>query len=473
MAVTMQRASAAALRLDRSSFFHKVFSTTNPGTCYLHNWHIDAIAEHLRACENGDIRRLIINVPPRSLKSTCVTIGWPAWLLGHNPSRRIIAASYTAALSIKHSQDCRLVMQSDWYGQIFPQTLFVHDQNQKHKFVTTQRGFRLATSVGGAVTGEGGDFLIVDDPHNPTHIFSQSRRKAAVDWFDQTFSSRLDDKEKGVFVIVMQRLHENDLTGHLLDKGGDDWHCLQLPAIAENSSKISCGRFSYVRSEGELLHPGREGVKQIDNAKNLLGSYAFAAQYQQNPVPEGGGMVKEPWINYYLMSDIYGDITEGVVQSWDTAIKAHKDSDYTVCTTWWRGRGGYYLLDVLRERMEYPALRRAVMQQAERWGAKLEAILIEDKASGQSLLQDLRRETSLPLIAIVPLRDKVTRLAAVSPLFESGKVLFPEDALWLAELKRELLTFPSGSHDDQIDSCSQYLNWARVRNITHAGIRQL
>ncbi len=442
----------AILRNDLSSFIQKSFHTVNPATPYLHNWHIDLIAEHLRACESGEIKRLIINIPPRYLKSLCVNVAWPAWLLGHNPARRVISSSYSMGLSVKHSLDCRLVIGSDWYRDIFPETELAGDQNEKAKFVTTARGMRLATSVGGTVTGEGGNFLIVDDPHNPAEIFSDTKRKATLDWFEQTFSSRLDDKKNGVFVIIMQRLHQDDLSGYLLAKGG--WEHLCLPAISEQRSP-------------PLLHPERENVKQLEQVKRDLGSYAFAAQYQQNPAPVGGSMIKATWLKRYKSAPENARI----IQSWDTAIKAGKSNDYSVCTSWAEGEDGYYLLDVMRAQIEYPDLKRRVVSLAEKWTA--DAILIEDKASGQSLLQDLRRETRLPLIAINPTSDKVTRLAAVSALFEAGKVFLPEYAPWLADYESELLAFPSTSHDDQTDSTSQFLQWAKSRTIARMNVRRL
>ncbi|MFK8040358.1 MAG: hypothetical protein AB8B67_03380 [Rickettsiaceae bacterium] len=166
----------AILRKDFASFINKVFNTINPGLVFETNWHIDLIAEYLQAIQNGQIKRLIINIPPRNLKSICVSVAWPAWLLGHNPSKRIIVASYSQILSIKHSLDCRLILSSKWYQNIFPKTILSKSHNQKSKFLTTENGFRFATSIGGSVTGEGGDVLIVDDPHNPFHIRSDKMR---------------------------------------------------------------------------------------------------------------------------------------------------------------------------------------------------------------------------------------------------------------------------------------------------------
>ena len=205
----------ALLRENLSPFTQKVFSTVDPGTAYLHNWHVDLIAEHLQACYTGDITRLIINIPPRYLKSITVSVAFPAWVLGKDPTKKIVCASYAQNLSTKHSIDTRLVVNSPWYRQLFPHVKLVGDQNEKTKFVTSDRGFRFATSVGGTATGEGGDILIVDDPHSAAQASSEKERTNALEWFDQTFSSRLNDKKKGCIILVMQRLNEIDLTGHL------------------------------------------------------------------------------------------------------------------------------------------------------------------------------------------------------------------------------------------------------------------
>lgn len=448
------------------AFTRKSFTTTNPGTKYLHNWHIELISEYLEACTRGEIKRLIINMPPRAMKSLSVSVAWPAWLLGQDPSRRIIVSSYAQNLSLKHSADCRLVMNSRWYKNIFPQVKFAHGQNEKAKFVTTKRGFRFATSTDGSVTGEGGNYLIVDDPTNPTHIHSKLVRQHTIDWFEQTFSSRADDKKNCVFVIVMQRLHEDDLSGHLLKSGM--WEHLNIPAIAEQKTIIEFGDFRKIREEGDILHESREGREELENAKLQLGSYAFSAQYQQKPVPLKGGIVKRQWLKHYKYAPAN---PLHIVQSWDTAIASARDSDYSVCTTWSENGNGYYLLDVFRAQLEYPELKHALINLAEKFSPH--TILIENKASGQSLIQDIKRETRLPVLAITPSKDKFTRMASVSPLFESGKVFFPEVARWLQDYEMEILNFPSVAHDDQSDSTSQFLNWAKGKRSGEARVRSV
>ncbi len=395
MRPTKAEALDALLRTRLAAFTQKTFRTVDPGATYRHNWHVDLIAEYLEACTRREIKRLIINIPPRYLKSISVSVAWPAWLIGKNPSERIVAASYSDRLSLKHSVDCRLVMQSEWYRRVFPGVILTGDQNEKTKFVTTARGQRFATSVGGTATGDGGNFLIVDDPHNPTQANSTVQRETALTWFDQTFSNRLDDKQNGVIVVVMQRLHASDLSGHLLDKGG--WEQLCIPGIAEVKTVIDFGRVKVTREQGDVLHPERENREAIDRQKIEMGSYAFAGQYQQRPAPADGGIFKAAWFARYSAPQ---ETYDQIVQSWDTASKPGQLNDPSCCTTWGVKKDGYDLLQVVAKRLEYPDLKSLVTKQAEAYGAN--AVLIEDKSSGQALLQDLRRETKLPLIGINP-----------------------------------------------------------------------
>ena len=297
MQAYLHRLFAHAVRTHFSAFLEKAFSTVAPGQRFLPNWHLEAIAAHLEACERGDITRLIINMPPRMLKSVTVSVAWPAWLLAQNPAARIMVASYAQSLSVKHSLDCRLVMQSPWYRALFPNTCISSGQNEKHKYVTTKRGHRIAVSVGGAATGEGGNVLIVDDPLNPLQAMQKTARDAANEWFQHTFVSRLDDKKKGCIIVVMQRLHMDDLSGILQKQR--DWHVLNLPAIAPKDTIIRCGNFHYTRRANQPLHPEREDAALLERTKQELGSIHFAAQYQQCPQRLEGSMVPLAWFARY------------------------------------------------------------------------------------------------------------------------------------------------------------------------------
>lgn len=457
-----------ATRTHFSLFLRRALLSAAPGVQYRHNWHVDAISEYLAACARGDITRLIINLPPRMLKSTIVSVAWPAWLLGHDPSQRIMAASYAQSLSLKHSGDCRVVMESPWYKKLFPATQLARDQNEKEKFATTQRGYRRAVSVGGAAIGEGGNILILDDPINPLQASHHHQREAVNEWFEHTWATRLDDKQSGAMVLVMQRLHAGDLAGHLLAKGG--WEHLCLPAIAPAKTTIQLGAFAYVREAGEALHAAREPLALLERTKQELGSANFSAQYQQAPLKLAGSMVKPEW---FVRADLPAVATgERCVQSWDTGVKAGTQHDASACATFVLRDNTHVLIDMLVVRQEYPELKRTIVHHAARFSP--EAILVEDKGSGQSLLQDLRRETALPFIACMPHADKLTRLMRATPLMEAGRMVLPKNASWLAAFEQEWFSFPDGAHDDQVDAVSQYFDWlVRRGNAGEMRVRQL
>lgn len=451
----------ALLRSDLSSFAAKSFSTVNPGSELVPNWHINLICEALMACSRAEITRLIINLPPRMLKSQIVSVAWPAWLLGQNPSERIIVASYSSALAIKHSMDSRRLLQSQWYGELYPWTRLLDGQNEKHRFSTTALGYRMATSVGGTITGDGGNFLILDDPLNPRQANSRNIRNSVNNWVGQIFMSRLDDKKKGVVVLVMQRLHEDDVTGFLLRQHRSRWKLLALPALAENDLEIELGNRKWHMQRGQPLQHEREDKALLDNLRQELGSRVFAAQYQQSPVADGNnGFFRQSWWRRYRIPPLDGLI----IHSWDTAIKTGQEHDYSVVTIWrLTERGEAYLLHLWRGRAEYPDLRRQIMALAEQFPPT--GLLLEDKGSGQGLLQELRRDTNLPLIAISPREDKITRAAQASVMAEGGRIFLPEEAEWLADFEAELANFPNGTHDDQVDSLSQAMIWWRGREM--------
>jgi predicted phage terminase large subunit-like protein len=445
----------ALYRQDLASFIGRSVEITHPNTRYIPNWHIELIGEYLEACTRGELTRLIINMPPRYMKSHAVSVAWPAWLLGHDPARRIVAASYSSAIALKHSVDARALVQSEWYRLLFPQLKLSKDQNQKTKFMTAQRGFRLATSVGGAMTGEGGEFMIVDDPHSAIQVGSANYRKRAVNWFQNTFMTRQDDLSKGCYVVVMQRLHAEDLSGVLLEKGG--WEHLMIPAIETVSRTYHFGNATYARMQEELLHPVRDCREAYERLQRDIGSHQFAAQYQQQPVAAKGKLIRRAWLRYTRPEEQEGQR----IQSWDTAIKAGEGNDFSVGLTWKITKDHFVLEEMQRAALEYPELKKLIIEQAEKYQPQV--ILIEDKASGQSLIQELKNLTRLPIIGINPKGDKTQRLLRVIGLFEAGKILLPQAAPWLADYERELLSFPDAAHDDMVDATTQFLNWALAR----------
>jgi predicted phage terminase large subunit-like protein len=405
----------AACRKDFVSFVRKVFHVLNPSASFQMNWHICAIAYHLEQVRLGNIKRLIITVPPRSLKSIMCSVAFPAFALGQDPTKRLIVASYSADLAIKHGNDFRMVVNSAEYRGIFPAMRISAMKNTQSELVTTRNGFRLAISVDGALTGRGGDIIIIDDPIAALAALSQKSREHVVDWYSNTLLSRLDDKQNGAIVLVMQRLHEDDLAGVLL-RGSDEWTVLSLPAIAEQDEQIPIGDGQvHVRHAGDVLHPEREPREILESLRAQLGADTFAAQYQQRPVPPGGAMIKRPWVRRYDQLPTSGLI----IQSWDVANKQGEENDYSVCTTWLIDENKYYLTDVLRGRFDFPTLRRKVAEQAKLH--KASQVLIEDAGFGTALIQDLKT-ADFSVLAVKPEYDKKIRMAIQAAKFENGQV---------------------------------------------------
>ncbi|HJD60457.1 MAG TPA: phage terminase large subunit [Rickettsia endosymbiont of Omalisus fontisbellaquei] len=458
------------LRQDFHSFIIKVFNSINPGAEYYPSKHIKIITDYLNAVQSGDINRLIINIPPRSLKSICVSVAWPAYLLGASPTKRIMAASYSQILSIKHSLDCRFILNSDWYKELFPNTILSKTHNQKSKFLTTANGFRFATSVGGSATGEGGDILIIDDPHNPTQINSYKIRKKVIDWFEQTFVSRLNNRNKGAIVLVMQRLHTEDLSGYLLNNG-NLWHHLKIPAISiqDYSFKLTTNNRDkeYQYLSGEVLDSYKEPSDCLAKLEQEIGSYNYNAQYLQEPIAQGASLLNMEDISFY---ESLPEKFDYFIQSWDTAIKISEDSDYSVCTIWGILDQRYYLISLVRKKINYPELKNLTEKLANEYKPRF--ILIEDKASGQQLIQDIGfLGDNIRVIGIKPRLDKVTRFASVVPLFQSGSVLIPKQS---SIILKELLNFPHIKNDDIVDSVSQFLNFMKDKSLKQpARIRSL
>jgi predicted phage terminase large subunit-like protein len=442
----------ALLRSDFKSFLYRCMLTLNPGAAFIPNWHIEAIAHQLQRVRAGEITRLIINLPPRYLKSLTVSVIFPAFLLGHNPRLKIFGISYGTELSGKHAADFRAIVESPWYRHAFS-SMRVSRAAESDVF-TTKRGFRKSTSVNAALTGLGGDIFIIDDPQKPVDAQSETLRNGVTQWFSNTLRSRLDNKETGVIIVVMQRVHLLDLTGYLTESS-DEWTVLSLPAIAEADEQIAVGpeKF-YLRCAGAALHQAYESLATLEKLRNEVGSDVFAAQYQQSPVPPGGAMIRRQWLRYYDVAPERTYRTK-VIQSWDTAAKNGAQNDWSVCTTWLIHEKHFYLLDVTRGRYEYPRLRETAAALAERF--KPSVIMIEDASTGIALAQELRQAGTYAVRPIPVERDKIGRLYVQQAKFEAGLVLFPKAARFLADLETELLTFPQGKTDDQVDSISQAL----------------
>ncbi|HXP68601.1 MAG TPA: phage terminase large subunit [Candidatus Dormibacteraeota bacterium] len=454
----------ALLRQDLYFFIERCFRELNPKMAFKRNWHLEMLSSGLEACRRKEETRLIINEPPRSLKSHCVSVAFVAFMLGHDPSSKIICVSYSQELSNKHAMDCRTIMNAPWYRNLFPNTRLSSERTALPEFVTTKQGFRLSTSVGGVLTGRGADYIIIDDPLKPEEALSDTQRRAVNNWFDHTLYSRLNDKRNGCIVLTMQRLHEDDLAGHVL--GLERWKVIRFPAIAEEDEshiiKTPYGPRLFHRRAGEALHPEREPLEILNHIRETVGEYNFAGQYQQSPAPLGGGLVKAEWFKTYSATD-GPEKFEMILQSWDSANKASELSDYSVCTTWGIKEKHIYLRHLFRKRLDYPDLKRAVKEQAEMFGPQ--TILIEDKASGTQLIQELVAEGMHAIQKYEPSMNKVVRMNTVTSMIECGFVHVPDKGAYLAEYLHELANFPNAKYDDQADSTSQALDWFKQRYV--------
>jgi len=452
----------AILQQDFLAFLSKAFTTASGGDHFAPNWHHDAIGHQLSRVERGAATRLIVTMPPRYLKSISISVAWVAWRLGRDPGLKFVCVSYSAELAQKHAGDCRAIMQTDWYQRVFPETRLKRGGGAEMDFATTKGGGRLSTSVGGTLTGRGGDIIIIDDPIKPDEAMSETARRRVIHWYANTLSSRLNDKSKGAILLVMQRLHEEDLAGHLLEAGG--WDHLSLQAIAETSEDVPLGGGRmHKRQSGDALHPEREDVARLTALKKEMGSASFSAQYQQSPVPAEGLHVKREWFRRYkeVPERQPGDL---IVQSWDTASKDGVFNDFSVCISALVRQRQVFVLDVVRDKLQFPDLLRHTKSLATRWETNV--LLIEDAASGAQLIQVLKRERPPNIPTPIPCKpegDKVTRFSAESARIEAGDLLLPEDAPWLAGFERELLGFPNLRHDDQVDALTQLLAWRSPR----------
>lgn len=519
----------------------EAWKVLEPATPFIGNWHIDCICEHLEAQTRGELRRLIINIPPRHSKSRIVNVIWPTWEWLRAPGTRWLHASYAAQLATRDSVEARLVVQSVGMGATLrpdelaergilerigyrgvvriltnqhlatcrvdrckhwahegPWTLSA-DQNAKTKFINTQRGYRISTSVGGTATGEGGDRLVVDDPHKADETQSEVIRQSVLDWYDQTWTTRLNSPKKGTMTVIMQRLHEEDLTGHLLEKGG--YHHLCLPAEYEPKHPFACPEHITVEvlsqpapadaktltlagdprtEKGELLWPERLGPPEIEEKQTDLGSYGYSGQYQQLPTPSEGGIFKRVWWQFYPRdTDLTKAGFDRLYTTWDTALKEKTMNDYTVGIAWAAKGPDRYVLRVVRGHWNLPEAKTQVKQMHTWLKENVREDLtprhyFENAAMGPDLMAAVRK-----LIAgVIPLTtdslDKVARANAVTPIVESGNVYVPgapnadmtgyDSTFTPAEIRdliEECSSFPNGTHDDQVDAFVYGLNPSR------------
>lgn len=461
-------------------FVKQSWHVVEPGIPFIPSWHIETICEHLEAISSGDIRRLLINIPPRHSKSTIVSVMFPAWEWLVTPDHKYLCASYSSTLSIRDNLKTRRLLQSPWYqerwGHMFT---FSGDQNQKQRFENDKTGYRIATSVGGTTTGEGGSRLLLDDPHGAQAAQSEVMRESDLEWFNMVWATRLNNPKTDAMITVMQRLHEKDISGHILeDIGGYEHIC--IPAEWDGVKRSTAlGLYDPRRSKGELICPERFGVEEITALKQSLGEYGAAGQLQQTPAPVEGGMLKTTHLQMWPADKPIPQL-EFVVQSYDTAFTEKTTGDPSACTVWGifthTTKHHALLLDAWDEHLSYPDLRAKVISEwSSEYGGNRGAhvglptktrrpdrILVEAKASGQSLLQDLRR-AGIPAVPYNPGNaDKVARAHQMAPVLEMDIMWVPESTKnpgqmvsWAQPLIKQMAKFPMAEHDDLVDTVTQ------------------
>ncbi len=455
----------------------KSFIELNPGCSIEWNWHLDAISDLIKAAHQGKYKRIIITMPPRYLKSHTISVALSAWLLAIDPTKKIIVASYNQQLANNFLSQVKRVMKSDWYTSLFPDTKIVSGGGLKNKILTSANGFRFATSINGTLTGEGADIIIADDPHKPLDILNKKSRKRVHEWFDNTFMSRLNNKRNGVVIVVMQRLHIDDLVGYLQTKPyAKNWYTLNLEMIASKDCTIEIDDKTYKRQQGSLLHESRDNYEDVEMLKQEVGESVFMAQYQQSPISCEGTIIKKSWIQEYEEESILNKHNKKYFISIDTAIKPGVGNDFTAITVWFyldeKASSGsknkasindvptktsVYLEDVLNIKINYPNLISLTCELINKY--RPQGIVIEDAASGSQLIQHLKNVIITPIFSKIPTRGKEIRLTFASLLFERKLVYFNKKMSEYYTSINQITNFPNVKNDDICDSVSMFINW--------------
>ncbi|WP_374531087.1 phage terminase large subunit [Novosphingobium sp.] len=421
-------------------------------------WYLKAMCHSLVDTYRGDVRRLVINVPPRFGKSITTAVAFCAWLLGQDPTLKILVGTYNEDLARQHHNQLRQIMESPEYRAAFPGTVIDRKKTRMLDLHTTKGGFRMSVTTGGSATGFGGDYIILDDCMKAQDAGSEAERARIEQWYRGTIGTRLNDPQRGVIISIQQRLHEYDLSAVMLESGAVH---LNLPAVAPARQEVAIGRGKvHIFEPGDLLDPVRFNQEALARLRAENGARNYSCQYLQDPAPPGGNLVRLEWFGRYDERPTR-DTFWKVIQSWDTASSAEPGSAYSVCTTWGFLEGRWYLLDVLRERLDYWDLKRAVVRLWRQWSP--DRVIIEDASTGPALFAELRVEGPFTPLMWKPERSKEERLIGQTGQMEAGKIVIPHEAPWLDAWCRELLAAPNCRHWDQVDSTTQFLEFALSR----------
>jgi len=438
-------------------FFQRAWHIVEPSIKLSTNWHHKYLCDVLQEeCERiiankPKTRDIIINIPFRATKSILVTVMFPVWCWIKNPKLRFITASYSADLSIEHSTRSRDIINSDWFKERWGELFHIKkDQNLKSRYENNFLGVRRATSVGGTVTGQGGDFLIVDDPVSPQHAASEIERENANEWYRTTFYSRLNNPHTGIRIIIMQRIHDNDLSGFLLYGGESRIKYQHICIPAEISNDVKPKKLESFYDEDGLFWSDRFSRTILDDYKQALGSYGYAGQLMQTPTPLNSGMIKGEW----LKIDQYKIVDENTVVNFviDPAYTSNEKNDPSALLAYTFKDNKWQIIDCVNVYKEFPELVRFIPQWVTKNGySNRSRIYVEPKASGKSIVQTLQKETGLNVREDKPpSKDKVARVQDISASLESGRVSLLRGK-WNEEFVQQLVKFPSAKHDDMVD----------------------
>ncbi len=441
-------------------FLRMAFAEFHPNEAPLQlSWYVLSMVHALQQTIDGVCPRLAINIPPRHGKSITVAVAFTAWLLGQDPTQKILVATYNEDLARLHDRMVKQLMTSPAYRAAFPNTVVDRKNTRQLEIYTTAGGFRMAVTTGGSATGFGGDFIILDDCMKAQDAGSESERIRVREWYRGTIGTRLNDKSKGVIISIQQRLHEDNLTSFILAAGAAH---LNLPSIATKHESIGIGNGKvHEREPGDILNPEREDRDTLDRLRREYGPRMFDTQYQQDPTPAEGIVVQLHWFPRYEEAPERESFRK-IVQSWDTAWSDEPDAAFSVCTTWGYHENRWYLLHVLRERIAFHDLRGRIIHMHKRW--KPDEVIIEDAASGKALWPEFRAVGPIrPLMWNVPSEGKLERLIAQTGWMEAGRVVLPQEAPWLEDYLHELKAAPNCRYWDQVDSTTQFLEFALSR----------
>ena len=438
-------------------FFQRAWHIVEPSIKLSTNWHHKYLCDVLQEeCERiiankPKTRDIIINIPFRATKSILVTVMFPVWCWIKNPKLRFITASYSADLSIEHSTRSRDIINSDWFKERWGELFHIKkDQNLKSRYENNFLGVRRATSVGGTVTGQGGDFLIVDDPVSPQHAASEIERENANEWYRTTFYSRLNNPHTGIRIIIMQRIHDNDLSGFLLYGGESRIKYQHICIPAEISNDVKPKKLESFYDEDGLFWSDRFSRTILDDYKQALGSYGYAGQLMQTPTPLNSGMIKSEWIKI----DQYKIVDDNTVVNFviDPAYTSNEKNDPSALLAYTFKDNKWQIIDCVNVYKEFPELVRFIPQWVTKNGySNRSRIYVEPKASGKSIVQTLQKETGLNVREDKPpSKDKVARVQDISASLESGRVSLLRGK-WNEEFVQQLVKFPSAKHDDMVD----------------------